>query len=111
MGGVEALEYEAYEPMATDKMNELYLRVLSRFPVGSICCVYVVHRLGRVAVGEASVVIAVSGPHRKEPMEFVAQYLDLLKAEVPIWKKEIYESPDIETKWKENKEFEAVKGQ
>lgn len=65
------------------------------------------HRLGLVEIREASVVIAVSSPHRKTSLGAVEVAIDELKKRVPIWKKEIYD--DDESTWKENKECQWLK--
>ena len=66
------------------------------------------HRLGEVAIKESSVIIAVSSAHRTESLKAVEYCINTLKAEVPIWKREIYDVPDGEKDeacWKANKEF------
>ncbi|XP_043272710.1 molybdopterin synthase catalytic subunit [Venturia canescens] len=93
------LEYEAYDSMATKEMAKICKEVRSRWAVKHIA---IHHRLGRVPISEASVVIAVSSPHRQESLKAVEYIIDNLKAKVPIWKKEIYEND--EPQWKENKE-------
>lgn len=80
-----ALEYQAYAPMAEKKMREIEAEIRTRFPVGDIL---MVHRLGRMEVGEAAVAVAVSSPHRKEAFEACSQAMDRLKEVVPIWKKD-----------------------
>jgi molybdopterin synthase catalytic subunit len=79
------LEYEAYEPMALAKMREICDELRVEFPVDRIG---MVHRLGRLEIGEASVVIVVTSPHRKPAFEACRQAIDRLKHLVPIWKKE-----------------------
>lgn len=69
-------------------------------PTSSLVHCSVYHRLGTVPVGEASIVIAVSSPHRKEAFSACEYILEQVKLKVPIWKKEIYE--DGEPSWKEN---------
>ena len=81
------LEYEAYEEMALPLMEAIAAETARRFPVTDV---RVVHRLGRLVVGEASVVIAVSSPHRAEAFAACRFAIDTLKARVPIWKKELY---------------------
>jgi len=81
------LEYEAYEEMALPLMEAIAAETARRFPVTDV---RVVHRLGRLVVGEASVVIAVSSPHRAEAFAACRFAIDTLKAQVPIWKKELY---------------------
>lgn len=93
------LEYEAYIPMAKKKMMEICQQIHDKWTVHKVA---MIHRIGIVPVEEASIVIAVSSPHRKESLEAVSYAIDTVKAVVPIWKKEIYE--DESTAWKENKE-------
>lgn len=85
---VIALEYEAYEEMADDVMAEIAADVTERY---ELCKVAITHRLGRVEVGETSVAIAVSAPHRQDALAACADVIEALKARVPLWKKELYE--------------------
>jgi molybdopterin synthase catalytic subunit len=85
--GVERLEYEAYEEMALPLMEEIAAEVRRRFPVSRV---RLVHRLGRLEIGEASVAIAMASPHRGEAFAACRFAIDTLKAKVPIWKKEHY---------------------
>jgi molybdopterin synthase catalytic subunit len=85
---VIALEYEAYEEMAEDVMAEIATEVNERY---DLCKVAITHRLGRVEVGETSVAIAVSAPHRQDALAACADVIEALKARVPLWKKELYE--------------------
>lgn len=103
---VVKLEYEAYESMALKELNKLCTSVRENFSVNKIL---VHHRLGEVKVTEASVIIAISSPRRKEALQAVSYAIDKLKATVPIWKKEIYE--DGTGQWKENKECCCAKEQ
>ena len=82
------LEYEAYAPMALKTMRRIDDEVAAKWP-GTRCAI--AHRLGTVPIGEASVVIAVSAPHRAECYEASRYAIDRLKQIVPIWKKEIRE--------------------
>jgi molybdopterin synthase catalytic subunit len=86
---VVALEYEGHVPMAEAKLAEIGETVRQKWP--GVCRVALVHRLGRLAVGEASVAIAVSAAHRGEAFEACRFAIDTLKAIVPIWKREIFE--------------------
>jgi len=81
------LEYEAYEEMALPLMDEIAEEVLRRWPIGDV---RIVHRLGRMEIGEVSVAIAVASPHRKEAFEACRFAIDTLKSRVPIWKKEFF---------------------
>ncbi|KAK9299711.1 hypothetical protein QLX08_007342 [Tetragonisca angustula] len=93
------LEYEAYEPMALKEMNNICSKIRSQWKVHHIA---IYHRLGEVPVSEASIVIAISSPHREESLKAVEYAINSLKASVPIWKKEVYDTQ--ESQWKENKE-------
>jgi molybdopterin synthase catalytic subunit len=84
---VERLEYEAYGEMARAEMARLGAEIARRWPVRAIA---MVHRVGLVPVGEASVAVAVSAPHREEAFAACQYGIDQLKATVPIWKKEHY---------------------
>jgi MoaE-MoaD fusion protein len=82
------LEYEAYEGMAEQVMEEIAKSLLARY---DLCRVAITHRVGRVGIGETSVAIAVSAPHREHALAACKDAIDTLKAEVPLWKKEVYE--------------------
>ena len=84
---VIALEYEAYEEMAEDVLARIAAEVDERY---DLCKVAITHRLGRVEVGETSVAIAVSAPHRQDALSACADVIEALKARVPLWKKELY---------------------
>lgn len=100
---VVRLEYEAYVPMAKKELEKLCAGVRERTP--DLQHIAIFHRLGLVGVTEASVVIAVSSPHRKSSLEAVHVLIDELKAKVPIWKKEVYaEDTKTDSAWKENAE-------
>ncbi len=80
-----ALDYEAFAPMAEAKMRAIEEEVRQRWPIGSIA---MVHRLGRLEVGEISVAVAVSCPHRVQAFDACRHAIDRLKEIVPIWKRE-----------------------
>ena len=80
-----ALNYEAYEDMALEKMKAIAREAGEKWLIVRLA---MFHRLGRVMVGEPSVVIAVATPHRGEAFEACRWLIDTLKAQVPIWKKE-----------------------
>jgi MoaE-MoaD fusion protein len=84
---VIALEYEAYSEMAEKVIAEIAGEVKERY---DLCEVAVAHRLGRVEIGETSVVIAVSAPHRQDALAACKDVIDALKERVPLWKKELY---------------------
>lgn len=83
--GTASLDYEAYPKMAEKKLAELESEARRRWPVIECC---VVHRLGHLLPGEASVAVAVSTPHRDDAFAAGRWLIDTIKAEVPIWKRE-----------------------
>ncbi|XP_075922957.1 molybdopterin synthase catalytic subunit-like [Petromyzon marinus] len=97
---VVRLEYEAYESMAITEMRKVCAAMRHQWP--AVEYIAVAHRLGVVPVEEASVVIAVSSPHRRDSLDAVSYCIDSLKATVPIWKKEVYDTDEYS--WRENKE-------
>jgi MoaE-MoaD fusion protein len=82
------LEYEVYEGMAEKVMGQIADSLRAKY---DLCAVAITHRVGRVAIGETSVAIAVSAPHREDALAACKEAIDTLKAEVPLWKKEVYE--------------------
>ncbi|MEW6749807.1 MAG: molybdenum cofactor biosynthesis protein MoaE [Candidatus Latescibacterota bacterium] len=80
------LVYEAYEAMAERELARIGAEVRRRWPVVDIA---MVHRVGRLEIGEVSVLIAVASPHRAEAFEACRHAIDRLKESVPIWKKEV----------------------
>jgi molybdopterin synthase catalytic subunit len=89
-----ALDYEAYAGMAEKKMAEIETDTRQRWPVGELL---MVHRTGHLEVGEVSVAVAVSCPHRAQAFEACRHAIDRLKELVPIWKKENW--ADGSTEW------------
>lgn len=81
------LEYEAYEAMALAKMREIGAEMCIKFPIRRYA---MVHRLGRLEIGETSVLVAVSSPHRAAAFDACRFGIDTLKRTVPIWKKEFF---------------------
>jgi molybdopterin synthase catalytic subunit len=90
---VKFLEYEAHRPMAEAKMREIGETLRARWP--GIRRVAMLHRVGRLEIGEASVLIAVSAAHRHEAFEACRHAIDTLKHTVPIWKKEFFEDGEV----------------
>ena len=82
------LEYEAYEGMAEETMTELAHELTRQH---ELLAVAIHHRVGRVEIGEPSVAIAVSSPHRAAALAACKEAIDTLKGTVPLWKKEVYE--------------------
>jgi len=90
---VKFLEYEAHAHMAAAKMREIAAGLRSRWP--GVRKVAMVHRIGRLEIGESSVLIAVSSPHRAEAFEACRFAIDTLKETVPVWKKEYFEDGEM----------------
>lgn len=90
---VTGLEYEAYVPMALKTIDSIEREARERWNLHEI---NIVHRIGRVGIGEASVVIAVSSAHREEAFKACRFLIDRLKEIVPIWKREYYEDGSFE---------------
>ena len=86
---VSYLEYQAYPEMAVAKMRQIEGEIRGKWEIEQIL---IHHRIGRLEIGEASVVIAVSAPHRRQALEACAYAIERLKQIVPVWKKEV--SPD-----------------
>jgi molybdopterin synthase catalytic subunit/molybdopterin converting factor small subunit len=85
---VTHLEYEAYAEMAEEVMAQLAAQLQERHELSAVA---IHHRIGKLEIGEASVVIAVSAPHRQAALEACREAIDTLKETVPLWKKEVYE--------------------
>jgi molybdopterin synthase catalytic subunit len=90
---VTALDYEAWEELATERLRELADEMLARWPARKVA---VLHRSGHLVVGEASVVVTASAPHRAEAFEACRFGIEQLKKNVPIWKKESLASGEAE---------------
>ncbi len=86
------LEYEAYATMATAGMEEIGAEIERRWGLSGVA---MIHRIGRVTIGETSVVVAVASPHRGEAFDACEYAIDTLKANVPIWKKEVFEDGEV----------------
>ena len=93
------LDYEAYESMALSEMEKLAQAALERFKVRDVC---LVHRLGRLEIGETSVLIGVASAHRAAAFEACRWLIDTLKKTVPIWKKEYFEDGAV---WADGEPF------
>ena len=85
---VRWLDYEAYAEMAENVIAGIAAQLEERY---DLCAVAIHHRVGRVGIGEPSVVIAVSAPHRADALAACKDAIDVLKESVPVWKKEVYE--------------------
>jgi molybdopterin synthase catalytic subunit len=89
---VVRLEYESYPGMAEKEMSKIAAEVLTRWPIIKVA---MIHRLGQVDIGEASVAIAVSAGHRHAAFEACHYAINQLRETVPIWKKELYEGGEL----------------
>ncbi|CAI5743595.1 unnamed protein product [Peronospora destructor] len=98
---VVRLEYEGYTSMAVAELHKICVAIREKWP--EVVGVALFHRLGVVKVAEASVIVAVSSPHRQEALAACSFAIDTLKAMVPIWKSEQYQGD--ERMWKENVEW------
>lgn len=97
------LDYECYEPMAVKVMAGIGQEIAGNHAIGRIA---MVHRLGRMEIGEASVVVAVAAPHRKPAFEAALEGINRLKRTVPIWKKEHFADGEV---WVEGEWDESVR--
>ncbi len=86
------LEYEAYPEMALRKLEEIRQEIHQRWGIEDVA---IAHRLGRLEIGETSLVVAVGAPHRREAYEACAYVVDRIKDMVPIWKKEFFEGGEV----------------
>lgn len=86
------LEYECYEPMAVKVMAEIGGELARAFPIGRIA---MVHRLGRIEIGETSVCVVVTAPHRRPAFEAALEGINRLKRLVPVWKKEFFTDGEV----------------
>jgi molybdopterin synthase catalytic subunit len=86
------LVYEAYEPMAVREMGKLVEQAHAKFEIASVG---IAHRLGKLEIGETSVVISVAAPHRRDALEACEWLIKELKRTVPIWKKEVYAGGEV----------------
>ncbi|MER3601710.1 MAG: hypothetical protein C4339_03225 [Nitrososphaerota archaeon] len=87
-GRVKEIEYECYEEMAEEKLREIERRLMVKWGLQAIS---IAHRIGRLSVGDISVVVAVSSRHRAEAFGACREAIERIKREVPIWKKELLE--------------------
>ena len=86
---VNYLEYEAYQPMAQNMIQQILDEVKERWEIEDLA---ISHRLGKVEIGEISMVVAISSPHRKQAFEAGQYSIDRIKEIVPIWKKEFFDN-------------------
>jgi molybdopterin synthase catalytic subunit len=95
---VSAIDYTAYEDLALNKMQEIRDSVFKKF---SLSCVHVHHSLGLVKAGEICLFVFTSSAHRKPAIDACTEIVERMKAELPIWGKEIFD--DQTHQWKENR--------
>ena len=89
---VEYLEYEAYQPMAENMLQQIADELREKWDIDDFA---VAHRVGRVDIGEISLVVALSSPHRQQAFEAGQYVVDRIKQLVPIWKKEAFEGGEV----------------
>ena len=97
------LEYEAYRPMADKQLARVAEEVSERWAIGDVA---ICHRLGRLEIGDLSLVVAIAAPHRKEAFEACAYAIDRIKQIVPIWKKEFFRGGEV---WVGSQEDDCAK--
>ncbi|HVE61030.1 MAG TPA: molybdenum cofactor biosynthesis protein MoaE [Chitinophagaceae bacterium] len=95
---VAAIEYTAYEEMALERMHVIREAIFKKY---ELTCMHVYHSLGKVLAGEISLFVFTSSSHRKAAINACEETVERLKAEIPVWGKEIFE--DETYQWKENK--------
>ena len=94
---IVAIDYTTYEEMALEKMHEIRESIFAKYP---LTCMHIHHSLGIVASGEMCLFVFTSAVHRKEAIDACEEVVELIKKELPIWGKEIFE--DETHQWKEN---------
>lgn len=95
---VHAIHYTAYEDMALEKMHEIREDIFAKY---AITCMHVYHSLGTVRAGELCLFVFTSSPHRHVANEACSELVERIKAELPIWGKELFDDSDYQ--WKVNK--------
>lgn len=95
---VEAIEYTSYEEMALEKMHEIREAIFAKYP---LTCMHIHHSLGVVKAGEICLFVFTSSAHRKAAIDACTECVERIKAELPIWGKELFEGEGYQ--WKENK--------
>ena len=97
------LEYEAYRPMADNQFAQIADEIRERWGITDIA---IAHRLGRLEIGDLSLVVAIASPHRREAFEATAYTIDRIKQIVPIWKKEFFVGGEV---WVGSQEDDCAK--
>ena len=95
---VTAIEYSAYEPMALEKMHEIREAIFNKY---NLTCMHVYHSLGIVKTGEISLFVFTSSKHRRDAIDACNETVELIKKELPVWGKELFETG--EHAWKINR--------
>lgn len=95
---VAAIDYTTYEEMALEKMHEIRESIFSKY---ELTCMHIYHSIGKVAAGELSLFVFTSSKHRKTAIDACEETVERIKAELPVWGKELFE--DQSYQWKENK--------
>ncbi|MDH7460937.1 molybdenum cofactor biosynthesis protein MoaE [Chitinophagaceae bacterium 26-R-25] len=95
---VAAIEYTTYKDMALEKMHEIREEIFGKYP---LTCMHIYHSLGIVNAGEICLFVFTSSAHRKEAIEACEELVNRIKAELPVWGKEIFENETYQ--WKQNK--------
>ncbi|MDB5208569.1 MAG: molybdenum cofactor biosynthesis protein MoaE [Flavisolibacter sp.] len=95
---VGAIEYTTYQEMALEKMHEIREAIFEKYP---LTCMHIYHSLGNVSAGEISLFVFTSAPHRKAAIDACEEVVERIKAELPVWGKEVFE--DNSHQWKQNK--------
>lgn len=94
---VTAIEYTTYEEMALEKMHEIREDIFARY---NLSCMHVYHSIGKVAAGEISLFVFTSSAHRKATIDACEETVERIKAELPVWGKELFDNETYQ--WKEN---------
>jgi molybdopterin synthase catalytic subunit len=94
---VESIEYSTYLEMALEKMHQIREEIFSKYP---LTCMHIHHSLGRVKAGEISLFVFTSSQHRKAAIEACSEVVERIKAELPVWGKEVFK--DESYQWKTN---------
>lgn len=94
---VSAIEYTAYEALALNRMHQIREQIFEKYPLS---CMHIYHSLGTVKSGEICLFVFTSSAHRKPAIDACTELVELIKAELPIWGKEIFENDTYQ--WKEN---------
>ena len=94
---VSAIEYTTYNQMALEKMDQIREEIFSKY---SVTCMHVYHSLGKIAAGQVCLFVFTSSKHRKVAIDACEETVERIKAELPVWGKEIFE--DETYQWKEN---------